>query len=91
MILTRPSYLRSFNKLTPQQQARVNQAVGGLEAAFGRPHLHGGIGVRSVGSFFEFRAGLGLRVLFVASRGDLILVTVGNHEHIARFARTAKP
>jgi hypothetical protein len=88
MILTRPSFDRAFNKLTPQQQARVTESIGRAEGAFGRPHLHGGIGLRPVGNYFEFRAGLGLRVLFVASRGDLILVTVGNHDHIARFLRT---
>jgi hypothetical protein len=86
MILTRPSFDRAFKKLTPDQQARVDEAIDRAAAAFGRPHLHAGIGMRSVGNFFEFRAGLGLRVLFVASKGDLILVTVGNHDHVARFA-----
>jgi hypothetical protein len=89
MILRRPSFERAFNKLTPEQRARVDDAIARAEGAFGRPHLHGGIGLRPVGNFFEFRAGLGLRVLFVASRGDLILVTVGNHDHLARFVRGA--
>jgi hypothetical protein len=89
MILTRPSFDRAFKMLSPQQQARVNEAIGRAKGAFGRPHLHGGIGLRPVGLFFEFRAGLGLRVLFVALRGDLILVTVGNYDHIARFVRGA--
>ncbi len=87
MILTRPSYERAFARLSPQQKARVNTAVELLQPTFGRPHLHGGLGLRAVGSYFEFRAGLGLRVLFVVSGGDLILVTVGNHDHIARFIR----
>jgi hypothetical protein len=87
MILRRPSFERAFSKLTPEQQARVSDSIGRAEGAFGHPHLHGGIGLRPVGNFFEFRAGLRLRVLFVASRGDLILVTVGNHDHIARFVR----
>ena len=89
MMLRRPSFDRAFHKLTAVQQARVNDSIGRAEGAFGRPHLHGGIGLRPVGNFFEFRAGLGLRLLFVASRGDLILVTVGDHDHIARFIRGA--
>ena len=89
MILTRPSYDRALGKLPTEQQHRVGLAVEKLEQSFGRPHLHAGIGVRSVGSYFECRAGLGLRVLFVSSAGDLILVTVGNHDHIARFVRNA--
>ena len=89
MILTRPSFDRAFAKLTSRQQARVNQAIERLEEAFGRPHLHAGLGLRSIGPFFECRAGLDLRVLFVVSQGDLILVTVGNHDHAARFLRGA--
>ncbi|PYJ80046.1 MAG: hypothetical protein DME22_24595 [Verrucomicrobia bacterium] len=87
MILTRPSYDRAFKKLSAQQQSRVNHAVGRLEPAFGRPHLHAGIGLRPFGKFFEFRAGLDLRILFVPFAGDLILVTVGNHDHIRRFVK----
>lgn len=87
MILTRPSFGRALAKLSAQQQRRVSLAVEQLERSFGRPHLHAGIGVRSVGNFFECRAGLGLRILFVSSSGDLILVTVGSHDHIARFIR----
>ena len=89
MILRRPSFDRALSKLTSDQQARVNDSISRAEGAFGHPHLHAGIGLRPIGNFFEFRAGLGLRVLFVASRGDLILVTVGNHDHIARFIRGA--
>jgi hypothetical protein len=77
MILTRPSFDRAFGKLNAQQQAKVNESIGRAEASFGRPHLHAGIGLRPIGNYFEFRAGLGLRVLFVASQGNLILVTVG--------------
>ena len=89
MILTRPSYDRALGKLSTEQQHRVGLAVEKLEQSFGRPHLHAGIGGRSVGGYFECRAGLGLRILFVSSAGDLILVTVGNHAHIARFVRKA--
>jgi hypothetical protein len=87
MILTRPSYDRAFRKLNPTQRTRVNAAVARLEAVFGRPHLHAGLGLRAFGGFFEFRAGLDLRILFVAHQGDIILVTTGTHDHIARFVR----
>lgn len=87
MILTRPSYERAFKRLSRIEQQRVNSAIGRLESTFGRPHLHAGIGIRPFGGFFELRAGLGLRVLFVSCKGDLVLVTVGNHDQIARFVR----
>ena len=87
MILRRPSFDRAYGKLTPQQQERVNAALVRLEETFGQPHAHAGIGIRSVGSFFECRGGLELRVLFVVRDGDLILVTVGNHDDIRAYIR----
>jgi hypothetical protein len=86
MILTRPSFDRAYKKLTIQQRERVDVALGKLEQSFGRPHEHAGIGVRSIGHYFECRAGLQLRILFVV-RQDLVLVTVGNHDQIARFIK----
>ena len=87
MILRRPSFDRAYEKLTPQQKARIDQAIGRLETSFGRPQEHAGIGVRPMGHFFECRGGLNLRVLFVVRDGDLVLVTVGNHDHIRAFIR----
>ena len=88
MILRRPSFDRAYRKLTQPQRDRVDQAIARLEKTFGHPHEHAGIGVRSLGHYFEFRAGLQLRVLFVVHEGDLVLVIVGNHEQIARFIRS---
>ena len=87
MILQRPSFERAYEKLTAEKRSGVNDALARLEESFGRPHQHAGIGVRSIGKFFECRAGLRLRVLFVARGGDLILVTVGSHDTIRGFVK----
>ena len=58
-----------------------------LPEAFGKPHIHAGLGVRKVGKYFEFRVGLKWRVLFMIRKGDVVLVTVGNHDDIVRFVR----
>ncbi|HEY5345966.1 MAG TPA: hypothetical protein VIK62_06440 [Verrucomicrobiae bacterium] len=55
--------------------------------AFGRPHLHSGIGLRAFGKYFEFRAGLELRILFLAEGGDLHLCFVGNHNQVRAFIK----
>ena len=80
MILCRPSFDRAYGKLTPQQRERVNAALVRFEETFGQPHSHAGIGIRSVGSFFECRGGLDLRVLFAVRDGDLVLVTAGQRQ-----------
>jgi hypothetical protein len=87
MILTQSCYRRAFNKLTEQQKAGVQAAMDRLEAAFGHPHLHSGLGLRRFGNFFEARAGLGLRLLFSVQGSDLVLATVGNHNQIRAFVK----
>jgi hypothetical protein len=86
-IFYRPGFARSFKALTATEQQEVRVAQAQLSEVFGRPHFHVGIGVRRVGNYFEFRAGLKLRVLFVIESGDAVLVTVGNHDDIRRFIR----
>ena len=87
MILQRPSFERAYKKLTAQQQTRVDKAITRLEKSFGRPHEHAAIGIRPFGRFFECRARLQLRILFVVLEGDLILVTVGGHDDIRAFIK----
>ncbi len=87
MIYTRPRYERAWRKLTPAQQVAVNGARGPVEASFGRPHEHSGLGLRAFGRYFEFRAGLGLRVLVLNEGGDLFLCFVGNHEQVRAFIK----
>ena len=87
MILTRPSYLRAFTRLSSTQQTAVNAAMGRLPEVFGRPHMHAGIGIRPFGGFYECRIGRDLRVLFIFDQGDFVLVTVGDHDAVARFIR----
>jgi len=85
VIFTRSSYQRAFKRLSPTQQTAANAAISRLPEVFGRPHLHSGI--RPFGGFYECRIGRDLRVLFILDQGNFILVTVGNHDAIARFIR----
>jgi mRNA-degrading endonuclease RelE of RelBE toxin-antitoxin system len=87
VILTRPSYLRVFKRLSSTQQSAINAALARLPEVFGRPHMHAGIGIRPFGGFYECRIGRDLRVLFVFDRGDFVLVTVSDHDAVARFIR----
>ncbi len=82
-----PSFDRAFRKLTAAEQSLVCGAAERLPDAFGKPHVHAGIGIRRIKSWYEFRAGLKLRVLFRLNEGDAFLAIVGNHDEIARFIR----
>lgn len=87
VIFTRPKFDRSYRSLTAQHQAAVKVAIARVESAFGHPHLHSGIGLRPFGKYFEFRAGLDVRVLFLVEGGDLHLCFAGNHNQVRVFIK----
>jgi hypothetical protein len=86
-IFSRNSYDRAVKHLTPQQLAEINAALSRLPVMFGQPHQHSGAGIRRYGIFFEFRVGLKLRVVFTREAGDIILLTVGNHDHVRAWVK----
>jgi hypothetical protein len=87
MIFRLPSFDRAFSRLTSEQQSAVRAAIDLIRSAFGRPHLHSGIGIRPFGTYFECRSGLGLRILFLVDEGDFTLATVGTHDHVRAYLR----
>lgn len=86
-VLYRPSFVRVFKNLPAGDQKEIRLRAAELAEVFGRPHLHAGLGIRRIGNFFEFRCGLKIRVLFLLNAGEAVLVTAGNHDHIARWIR----
>ena len=87
MIYSQPSFTRRYKKLLSRDRERVDVAVARLLESFGRPHLHSGAGIRPFGRYFELRAGLGLRVLFLPEDGDIFLMCVGDHNEIRNYVR----
>ncbi len=69
-----------------ERQLQVAQAVALLSDAFGRPHLHSGLGIRRFrGNYFEFRAGREMRVVFVLEGSTANLKMVGDHDEVRRY------
>ena len=87
IILRYASFDRAFSNLSPDQQETVRAAVLRTPSVFGHPHQHAGAGIRPFGTYYECRAGLGLRVLFRVREGDFILMTVGNHDHVRSYIK----
>jgi mRNA-degrading endonuclease RelE of RelBE toxin-antitoxin system len=86
-VYARASFDRALKKLPNDSQELVLATARRLPDVFGRPHQHSGMSVRRIGDFYEFRVGLQWRVVFLLSKGDAILLTVGNHDEVARFVR----
>jgi hypothetical protein len=87
MIYRLPSFERAVARLSPAQQTAVQAALRQLPEAFGHPHRHAGFGLRPFGRYFECRAGLDVRVLFLVDHGDFFLATAGNHDHIRAYIK----
>lgn len=87
IILRLGSFDRAFANLSPDQQHAVRTAVLNIPLLFGHPHQHSGTGIRPFGTYYECRAGLGIRVLFRVRDGDFVLLTVGDHNHIRAYVK----
>ena len=66
----------------------VERALDEIVAGFGRPHAHAGLGIRKLGRhWFECRAGLDLRLVFLAGKNRLTFHLAGNHDAVQAFLR----
>lgn len=74
--------------LKPDEQAEARAVLRRLPAAFGRPHVHSGLGLRQLRrGIYEARIGLRIRVIFERD-GDLpVIKTLGDHAAIRRYLR----
>lgn len=67
---------------------RIQAALDAILAGFGQPHAHAGLGVRKLrGHWFECRAGLDIRLVFLAAADTLTFHLAGNHEDVKKFLR----
>lgn len=62
-------------------------------AAWGRPHVHSGIGIRKLSkTVFECRVGLDDRLafVFIATPPELVFFFLGNHDEIQKMLRSLR-
>jgi hypothetical protein len=85
--LTRRAHA-DLKNLPPDLHGAAVLALLRLPAAFGRPHVHGGLGIRQLRpGIYEFRVGLSLRAIFVRF-GDVIEIQmIGNHDEVRKYLR----
>ena len=66
----------------------MRAALGKIPAAFGRPHVHSGLGIRQLRpGTYEARAGLHLRAVFNREGATLVVELLGNHNEVQRYLR----
>jgi mRNA-degrading endonuclease RelE of RelBE toxin-antitoxin system len=83
-----PRFRAAARALPKERRQQVAQATELLREAFGRPHLHGGLGIRRLQKdYFEFRAGRDTRCIFRLQGGTASMVLVGNHDEVRKFLK----
>ena len=83
-----PEFRARLRALPKDSRREIGQALSALEAAFGDPHRHRGLGIRSLGDdYFEFRVGRKQRLVFRNLPEGLLREMVGDHDDVKRFLK----
>ena len=83
--------LKRLRQLPKGERAECLLALCELLENLGRPHAHGGLGIRKLGNkLFECRASLALRFVFNDRPADLFASFLGNHDSVKALLRSGK-
>ena len=86
-----PEVLKRLRGLAKDDKTECLLALCELADAFGRPHVHGGLGIRKLGErLFECRGTLALRFLFQDRPAELFVSFLGNHDEVKALLRRGK-
>ncbi|MBI4626113.1 MAG: hypothetical protein HY736_23195 [Verrucomicrobia bacterium] len=88
-IVVRRNVAHALAELPEGEEAAVRAALAGIPSAFGRPHIHSGLGLRQLKrGVYEARVGLHLRAVFTQEDdGALHVRLLGNHDDVRRYLR----
>lgn len=80
-----------MRNLPKNESAECLLALCELPEAFGRPHVHSGLGIRKLGDkIFECRGNIALRFIFQDRLTELFVSFLGNHDEVKALLQTCK-
>jgi mRNA-degrading endonuclease RelE of RelBE toxin-antitoxin system len=86
-----PELLRVIRKLPKAKRSAIGMVIESVSQAWGRPHEHSGLGIRSLGSgLYECRSGLDQRLLFQKVDELLYFHFLGSHDEVKKFLRSQR-
>jgi hypothetical protein len=84
-----PGLLQQLRELEKGERRSIGELIEKVRGGFGHPHLHGGTGLRALGSgVYECRLNLRQRLIFTLEPGALYFHFIGNHNEVSRFLRS---
>ena len=86
-ILAAPRFWRTWRTLDKRRRDQIIDVILTLPDLLGRPHQHGGTGLRRLrgGDFWEARLDLRLRLVLQVSPRAVVLFDVLNHDEVRRL------
>ena len=82
---------RRLAELQPNEKRLCATALLELCEAFGRPHVHSGLGLRKLlPGVFECRGTISLRFVFRDTPDAVIVVFLGNHDEVQTLIRSRR-
>lgn len=83
------SWKRWSKRRSETELEEINQRLVQLTAGFGKPHAHGGLGLRRLGgNAFEFRISRDIRVVFLYfTPNRLHLMMTGDHDEVRTWLK----
>jgi hypothetical protein len=83
-----PAVIRRLRDLPKSERVECLLALCDLSEAFGRPHVHSGLGIRKLGGkLFECRGNRALRFVFQTRAAELFVSFLGTHEEVQALLR----
>ena len=81
---------RFLKSIPLPRRAEVLEAMKAASVAYGKPHLHAGVGLRRIPPFMECRSGLDLRLIFQREDKNLVFHLCGTHDEVQSFLKNQR-
>jgi mRNA-degrading endonuclease RelE of RelBE toxin-antitoxin system len=82
------SFDRCFNKLSPQKQKLIQEAIEKLKIFYATRQMSDGLGLKNMRkNYWEIRASIRDRILFFVQDDIVSFILVGNHDDMRRYLK----
>ena len=87
-LVAKAEFMRAYHRLSEREQRLVDEALRRFQHYLRTNEAPVGLGLKHLAErTYEFRAGLALRIVYVAEKDQRVLALLGNHEEVRRFLR----
>ena len=87
-IIVKAGFERAYRRLPEADRHLVDEALKRFDLYLRTHQAAAGLGLKHLGSrTYEFRAGLALRIVYVAEGEKIVLSLLGSHDEVRRFLK----